>query len=160
MLVPNGSGPAQTIVRALALAALCLGLLGCRGDRIAGVAMLAPGTGEARFTSDKTLSLWSDWSGEWEGGTKSHLPLAYEIEVLQGGAVVGKVSCDTKSIRQSVCSGGSSIFGHRTGACEDEMKCDLPDTKPGEITLRVTGRLLDPAKTKKVHKMHLNVRAK
>lgn len=40
------------------------------------------------------------------------------------------------------------------------MQCDLPATQPGEVTLRVTGRLLDPAKTKTVHRMHLNVRAK
>lgn len=122
--------------------------------------MTSPGTGETRFTTDKAIALWSDYGGEWEGGSKSHLPLAYDIEVLQGGAVVGKVSCDTRSVRQSVCSGGSSIFGKRTGACEVELKCDLPETKPGEVTLRVTGRLPDPAKVKKVYKMHLNVRVR
>lgn len=110
MLRALGSRWTQMTARAVAFAAASLSLLGCRGDRIAGVALLAPGTGETRFTSDKQLSLWSDWSGEWQGGSKSHLPLAYEIDVLQGGALVGKVSCDTRSTRQAVCGGGSNFF--------------------------------------------------
>lgn len=152
--------PAPLSNRLVVVIAASVGLLGCRGDKIATVVLAGPGTAEVRFASEKTVTLWSDWEGEWKGGTRSKLQLAYEVEVLQAGILVGKVGCDTISVLESVCSGGSNEHGNRKDRCEVQMKCELPDTMPGEITLRVTGRLLEPATTKSVTKMNVNVRLK
>lgn len=131
---------------------------GAEVDKIATVTLAGPGTAEARYTSEKTLTVWSDWTGEWRGTSRSKLQLAYDIELLQGGKSVGKVSCDTSSVKSSFCSSDWNTMGHRKASCEVQMKCELPDTKPGEVTVRVVGKLLDPANTKKVDKMDLNLR--
>ena len=145
--------------RALPLLGSAVLLVGCRGDLIATAVLAKPGTTEVRYTDARGVALWSDWEGEWNGGKRSALPIAYDIEVFQGGAKVGSVSCNANDNSQSICGTSTTIFGKRSADCEVKLRCALPATKPGEVVLRVTGRITDPVNTKVVKKMNLNVRA-
>ena|SRR5438105_1765487 len=138
-------------------------LAGCRGDLLASAKLPGPGTAQTRFDSGKDVELWSAFDGQWEGNASSKYskpPLAYQIEVLQGGDVVGKVTCVTATSSSRVCGEFKKVGGEFEGDCEFRMNCELPKLRPGEVVLRVTGKLADPARVKQVKDMSLNVRAK
>jgi hypothetical protein len=144
------------------LALACAGLFGCRGKLLATASLSGPGTAEARFTPGKNMRLWADYDGEWTGGggsKHSKPPLKYDIDVLQGGKSLGRITCTTPSNGGTkVCSGETSIGNDHTGNCEVSLDCNLPALGSGEVTLKVTGSFSDPARIKKVTKMSLNVR--
>jgi hypothetical protein len=154
---PPSSPPAPSVA---ALALGCLVALGCRGKLIASVSLSGPGTAEARFQPGKTTRLWADFNGEWTGpGSKSSRPpIAFDIDVLQGGKSVGKLTCQPDNGGTSVCSGKTSVGNDHSGNCEFSMTCSLPSLGAGEVTLKVTGRVTDPSRLKKVTNMSLNVR--
>ena len=136
-------------------------LVGCRGDKLATVELAGPDVvGEAKFTTTKQVVLWSDWDAVWKGRRNMDFPVTYKVEVLQAGALVGTVTCDTKSNSQGTCKIGVNFSEAYRAQCEVRMKCELPETKPGEITLRVSAKLDDPGNTKQVTQLNVNVREK
>lgn len=145
-------------VRVGALLALVVGLAGCQGDLLATAVLTGPGTAEARFTTTGPVVLWSDWSGEWSGNNAAKLSLVYEIDVEQAGVLVGHVTCNTTRSSATSCVNERELPTSESADCEVKLRCELPPTKPGEIVLRVTGRLGDPDHTKRVSKMSLRVR--
>lgn len=141
--------------------AAALALVGCRGEKVATVELAGPDiTAETKFTTTKQVVLWSDWDAVWKGRKNMDFPVSYKVDVLQAGALVGTVSCDTKSSSQGTCKPGADMTTPYRAQCEVRLKCELPETKPGEITLRVTATLVDPANTKQVTQLNLNVREK
>lgn len=155
-MAPQRSSPAHwTLVPAIALAA---SLVGCRGDKVTTIALAGPGTAEGKYMSGPDVVLWSDWEGEWQGSKNSKLSVAYDIEVLQAGARIAQLTCVTTNTTTSFCGRSVGIFNNRSADCEVLLKCELPATKPGEVVLRVTGRMGDPSRTKSIKKMDLVVR--
>src|SRR2546430_3053145 len=141
---------------------LLLLLVGCRGQILATAKWTGRGPAETRFTADKGVELWSDFDGQWEGNASSKYstpPLAYLIEVVQDGAPLGKVECKTHGSSRRSCGSFTKSGSNFGGNCEFRMNCELPPFHAGEVVLRVTGRLADPARVKEVKNMSLNVRA-
>lgn|GEM_PF-2040542 len=123
--------------------------------------LTGPGVAETRFSAATKVELWSDFEGKWEGrGRSLPMPLAYDIEVIQGGEKVGQVICSTAGASTKVCSSAINTTNEHSGDCEVRMNCELPAVRPGEVLLRVTGRVSDPARVQQVNKMSLNVRAR
>ena len=148
------------MARLLVLAPLPF-LVACRGEKIATVQLAGPDVvGEAKLTTTKPVVLWSDWDAVWKGRKNMDFPVSYKVDVLQDGALVGTVACDTASASQGTCKPGADMSTPYRAQCEIRMKCQLPETKPGEITLRVTAKLVDPANTKQVTQLNVNVREK
>jgi hypothetical protein len=141
----------------------CVALLaaaGCRGAPIATVRLNGPGTAEGHFTANQPIELWSAYAGNWEGPSKrSPMLLSYDIEVVQNGNVVAKLTCHTQGTTERVCGSVSRSGNSHSGDCEVRMPCEFPDVH-GEVVLRVTGRIADPAKVSDVRKMDVNIRAK
>lgn len=141
--------------------ALALALVGCRGEKVATVELAAPGvTAETKYTTTKQVVLWSDWDAVWNDRKNMSFPVVYTVDVWQAGALVGTVTCDTASASEGTCKPGANLGEPYRAQCEIRMKCALPETKPGEVTLRVTAKLGDPAKTGKVTQLNVNVREK
>ncbi len=143
------------------LVVLCGALVGCRGKLLATAYLAGPGTAEAHFTAGAPVELWSDSVGTWLGPEWAKLPLHYDIDVTQSGKLVGRASCDTDTEDgTSVCGVESNAGGRHHGDCEVHMICDLPKLAPGDVTLKVTGRIADPSRVKSLTLMSLNVREK
>lgn len=142
----------------LPTAVLALGLVGCRGEKVTTIALAAPGTAEGKYQSGPDVVLWADSDGEWRGSKSSKLSLIYDVEVFQAGAKVGQINCATTSSTTSICGSSRTFGSERSEDCEVLLKCELPATKPGEVVLRVTGQMGDPARTKRIKKMDLVVR--
>jgi hypothetical protein len=135
-------------------------LAGCRGELLATAKLPGPGIADARFTAGREVELWSDFAGKWEGRYRSAMPLAYDLDVFQGGLLVGQVECTTASASTRVCGSYTYVKGSHDGDCEVRMSCELPALGAGEVLLRVTGRLAAPERVELVRNMSLNVRAK
>jgi hypothetical protein len=69
------------------------------------------------------------------------------------------MTCDTESgAGTKVCGTEATVNDDHTGSCEVSLACALPALGAGEVTLRVTGSIADPARVKRVSNMSLNVR--
>jgi len=144
----------------LALAVLALSLGGCRGKLVTRAELHAPGNATARFHAGagQKLRLWADTEGTWTGSKSSHFPVAYTVDVQQGGKSLGRIQCDTRQSGMAVCGSSSNIFGEHSADCEYELGCALPPHAAGEVVLQVEGHFPEPGRVKKVSLMSLVVR--
>lgn len=133
-------------------------LSGCRGDVVTTAVLTAPGTSVARFTYAKPVVLWAHGAGIWGGTATSMVQLVYEIDVEQGGVVVGHVSCATSSSITSICERETRVAGGVRRDCEVKLSCALPPLRPGAAVLRVTGSVGNPASVTAIDNMSLVVR--
>jgi hypothetical protein len=154
---PNSSPRAARILCSLLGAGL---LVACRGDVVTTAVLTAPGTVTARFTFAKPVALWAHAAGVWGGSGQSMLQVVYEIDVEQGGVVVGHVSCSTSKSTTSVCEREQSVPGGIRRDCEVKLVCELPPLSPGAVVLRVTGSVGNPAHVTSLDNLSLVVRAK
>lgn len=143
-----------------ALAGLALALAGCRGKLLSKAELRAPGTATVRFTaaSGQSYKLWADTEGVWKGSRHAPFPVAYTVDVQQGGKSIGKIECETQLGSTAICGSESNTFGEHEGDCEYSLDCKLPKLAPGEVVLQVEGRFAEPARVKKVKNMSLMVR--
>ena len=150
--------------RSLSLVVLCVAAAACRGKLVATAHLSGPGTAEVRFEPKPGLRLWADYDGAWTSGGSvdqkhARMPLKYDVDVVQGGKSIGKIACDTASDGGAkVCGAETTVNGDHDGNCEVSLACSLPTLGAGEVTLRVTGSIADPARVKRVSNMSLNVR--
>lgn len=144
------------VVVALGLAFV---LGGCRGKLIATATLHAPGKATTTFSaSGRKLSLWADTDAKWKGPKSSKPMVAYEIDVKQGGTILGHVSCSTEDRGgTSVCGSVTNTFGTHNADCEIQLGCSLPPLPAGEIELAVTGTT--GANVISITNLSLNVRA-
>ena len=138
---------------------LALVLVGCRGKLIATASLHGPGKATTTFSATgRKLTLWADTDAKWNGSKNSKPNVAYEIDVKQGGKVLGHVSCSTDDRGgTSVCGTHTNTFGSHSADCEMLLGCSLPPLPAGEIELAVTGST-GPNVTSTTN-MSLNVRA-
>jgi len=142
-------------------ASAAFGLAGCRGKLLATAHLTAPGSAEVHFRGGgKSYKLWSDYEGSWRGSQKNaRMPLHYDVEVIQNGKSLAKLSCDTESNGgTAVCGSQTRVNDQHTGNCEVSLTCGLPELGPSDVTLKVTGKYADPSRVSHVSNMSLNVR--
>ena len=127
-----------------------------RGPLVARLELFGAGSAASSFTATgESYSLWATLDGDWRsvGGGKTNrgvMPVVYEVDLVQGGKVIGHVQADTH---------------HRAGYglkyCSMEPDCEvmltkLPELPPGLVEVRAKG-VPNPAVTH-VGDMSLNVR--
>jgi hypothetical protein len=141
---------------------LVLTVSSCRGKPVIAAELTGPGAATARFTAraGQTYAIWADTEGSWIGGKRSRFPAEYTIAVEQGGKSLGKLSCDTRSSNLTVCGVDATCGNEKSADCEYMLNCALPPLAPGEVVLKVEGRIADPKRVTKVKKMSIVVREK
>ena len=142
----------------LSILSLSLILTACRG-KLAGTATLTGnGEAEARFQSTGgKLTLWADTDGKWEGGENSHMDVRYDIEILQQGKTIGRLTCNTADVSTSVCGTHIDMGGSHSADCELKLPCPVPNVPAGETVFRVKATTGPNVKSTK--KVSLNIRA-
>jgi hypothetical protein len=135
-------------------------LVSCRGDVVTTATLTAPGTAVARFTYAKPVVLWAHAAGVWGGSGESILHAVYEIDVEQGGVVVGHVSCSTLKSTTSVCERQEHVASGIRRDCEVKLTCELPPLSPGAAVLRVTASVGNPAHVTGIENLSLIVRSR
>jgi hypothetical protein len=135
---------------------LIFSLVGGRGELIVTARLKSAGTSEARFVATgQTVALWAQLDGSFSrnAGSKTLnkiLPVAYEIDVIQGGKVLRHLSIETQTPRPS-----QKLFCSVAPDCEIYLE-DLRDLPSGPVLLRVRGT--PRADVTRVEDMSLNVR--
>lgn len=126
----------------VAVAVLAPGLAGCRGKLLGTVPLKGPGAATARVTvGAKPPILWADMDGKWKGPKSSKMDVSYDVEVVRGGASVGKIACSTTNHGgTTVCGTHLNIMGEHDADCEVNLACPFPKIAPGEVELRVVAR--------------------
>ena len=134
-------------------------LAGCRGALLGKAELHGEGTAEARFQkAQKPVVLWGHVEGKWRGGKNDKLPVVWDVEVVQEGKTVGRVTCDVDDVRSTLCGVHTFVNGEHEAGCELALACQLPSLAAGEVVLRVTGRKLRPAQILSIVDMSLLVR--
>ena len=144
---------------ALAAIAVLVSLAGCRGKVLASAELTGPGIAEAQFiATGGKATLWADLDGAWSGTKNSQMEVRYEVELVQNGATIGSLVCDTKANRgsSSVCGTHSDIHGEHEGDCEISLDCPLPQLPAGATVMRV--KATTGSNVKSVKRMSLNLR--
>lgn len=133
--------PRSKSVAVLSLVALVTLLGGCRGKLVATASLRNAGAVDIKFRPPgKKLVLWADTDMKWKGPKTSKPDVSYEIEIMQGGKVVNKVSCSTNErAGTSICGSHSNIMGTHDADCEIELACSFPALS-GEVELHVVGK--------------------
>lgn len=134
-LTPSIPYDAAVSTRGILAAFLCLSLCAC-GTEVGRVAFAGEGKGESAVTLQGTdVSFWTDIDIEYEGSAQ----LAYNVELLQGGAPVATTVCNPLG-RIAVKTGwtetnlGSSHSRRGNG----KMDCVVNLPKAGPTTVRAT----------------------
>lgn len=115
-------------------------LVGCRGEEIARVKLTKPGDSGDASWDGKPAKVWADYTGKWKGD-KTRPGLTYDVEIVEGGAVVKSTTCDTSTCSTSVCKNTVSMGGDTEGNCECLMTCtlDVPAGKSYTVRAKVNG---------------------
>ena len=145
-------------MKRLSLLTFALLLVACRG-KIAGTVPLA-GDGDAEANIQTTggkLTLWADTDGKWEGSENTKIDIRYDIEILQQGKSLARLTCQTSDANTSVCGTHTNIMGQHDADCELKLRCDVPAIPAGETVFRVKGTT--GTNVKMIRKMSLNVRS-
>ncbi len=118
---------------ALALPALAL-CLGACGKEIGRIPLHDEGQGETviHATAGKKLALWTALDVKYSG----RLDARYDVELLQDGAVVGKVLCDPLDVNVKTSSVEKNFGGDHSISWNGKMKCELTPAKTGPATVR------------------------
>jgi len=122
--------------RAGALLVLPVFAAGCAGKELARIPMTTEGTHEAavQVTAAKPLSFWTYLDVEDDGT----LQASYDIDLVEGGAVKARTTCNPFDVSVSVNKTEITAFGSRTLKYDGKMKCSLVPTTTGPATARVT----------------------
>ena len=108
----------------------------CVGKELARIPMNAEGTKEASITvtAGQGLSFWTYLDVEDDGTLRA----SYEIELVQGGAVKARTTCDPFDVSVSTRKKELHAFGSRSVSYDGKMRCKLVPPTSGPATARVT----------------------
>jgi hypothetical protein len=132
-----------------------LSLVAC-GKEIGRIALHDEGQGETvvQATAGKKLALWTVLDVKYTG----HLAARYDVELLQDGAVVGKVLCDPFDVNVKTSSIEKNIGDDHSISWNGKMKCDLTPTKTGPATVRARLSIAPRPATLSIRDISLAVR--
>ncbi len=123
----------RTAPMALAVVLSAAGLAGC-GKEIGRIVLRGEGQGETTIqaTGGKKLALWTSLDVKYQGD----LIARYEVELLEGGAVVGKTSCDPLDVNVKTSARETNFNGDRSVSWQGKMRCEVTPTKSGPAVVR------------------------
>jgi hypothetical protein len=126
--------------RGVGVGLVMVAVAGCRGEEVARVKLSKPGDSGDASWDGKPVKVWADYQGKWKGD-KTRPGLTYDVEVVEGGAVVKSTTCDTSTCSTSVCKNTVSMGGETEGNCECLMTCtlDVPAGKSYTVRAKVNG---------------------
>jgi hypothetical protein len=104
------------------------------GKEIGRIPLHDEGQGETvvQATAGKKLALWTALDVKYTG----HFAARYDVELLQDGAVVGKVLCDPLDVNVKTSSVVKNIGDDHSISWNGKMKCELTPAKTGPATVR------------------------
>ena len=116
-----------------AVAIVAFALVSC-GKEIGRIPFHDQGQGETvvQATAGKKLALWTALDVKYSG----QLAARYDVELLQDGAVVGKVLCDPLDVNVKTSSVEKNIGDDHSISWNGKMKCELTPAKTGPATVR------------------------
>lgn len=119
--------------RPLVLTVLAISLAGC-GKEVGRIALRGEGQGETNIqaTAGKKLALWTSLDVKYTG----ELVARYEVELVEGGTVSGKASCDPFDVNVKTSARETNFNGDRSVSWQGKMKCELTPSKSGPAVVR------------------------
>lgn len=121
-------------LRALGLIGLgALAVAAC-GKEVGRIPLRDQGAGETtvQATDGKALSLWTSLDVKYSGTFAAH----YDIDMLQGGAIVGKARCNPLDVSTRLSSTQTSLGDDHSMAWQGKMRCEIALPKGGATTVR------------------------
>ena len=154
---------AVTVVLVAAGCSFIFEALDPRGPVVAKAELTQPGTAETRFIhqSGAGYILWATLSGKHrsnQGRASSTMPIIYDVDVVEPGKPVVRITCDARSTTMAVCGSQTNLFGELDAECEVKLPCTLPPLGSSEVVLRVAGRAAEPARILLIRDMSVVVR--
>ena len=54
------------------------------------------------------------------------MPIIYDVDVVEPGKPVVRISCDARSTTMAVCGSQTNLFGELDAECQVKLPCALP----------------------------------
>jgi hypothetical protein len=146
------------VIVALVVGVLAAMLFFNRGDLLVRAELSGPGQAVVQLPSGtEGLELWASLDGHWTQGGDSMVerkivPVQYEVDFVQAGAVVKHLSLDTRDPQV----GGYQLVCTFAPDC-DILLAELPPLPPGPVEVRVKGQ--PRSDVTEIKDMSLEVRA-
>jgi len=104
------------------------------GKEIGRIPLHDQGAGETtvQATAGKPIALWTSLDVKYTGAFAAH----YDIELLQGGALVGKTTCNPLDVSTRLSSKQASLGNDHTMSWQGKMRCEVKLAKGGATTVR------------------------
>ena len=120
--------------RALGLVGVGILSVAACGKEIGRIPLHDQGAGETTVQASpgKALALWTSLDVKYTGAFAAH----YEIEVLQGGTVVGKTTCNPLDVSTRLSSKQTTFGNDHTMSWQGKMRCEVTAAKGGPTTVR------------------------
>jgi len=120
--------------RALGLVGVGILTVAACGKEIGRIPLRDQGAGETtvQATPGKPLALWTSLDVKYTGAFAAH----YEVEILQGGAVVGKATCNPLDVSTRLSSKQTSFGDDHTMSWQGKMRCEVALANGGATTVR------------------------
>ncbi|HSO40558.1 MAG TPA: hypothetical protein VLT33_48860 [Labilithrix sp.] len=120
--------------RALGLVGLGVLTVAACGKEIGRIPLRDQGAGETtvQASNGKALSLWTSLDVKYSGAFAAH----YDIEMLQGGALVGKTRCNPLDVSTRLSSKQTTFGNDHSMSWQGKMRCEIALAKGGPTTVR------------------------
>ena len=128
------ASPSRLTSVTLPIAILAVSALASCGKEVGRIALRGEGQGETTIqaTAGKKLALWTSLDVKYKGNFAAR----YDVELVEGGAVVGKASCDPLDVNVKTSSRETNFNGDRSVSWQGKMRCELTPSKSGAAVVR------------------------
>jgi hypothetical protein len=126
-------GQLMTAARLRALGLIGLSVAAC-GKEVGRIPLRDQGAGETTVQASpgKALSLWTSLDVKYSGAFAAH----YDIEMLQGGRLVGKTQCNPLDVSTRISSKQTTLGDDHATAWQGKMRCEIALASGGATTMR------------------------
>ncbi|CAN5891241.1 hypothetical protein BH11MYX4_BH11MYX4_47970 [soil metagenome] len=120
--------------RALGLVGIGVLTVAACGKEIGRIPLRDQCAGETtvQASNGKALSLWTSLDVKYSGAFAAH----YDIEMLQGGALVGKTQCNPLDVSTRLSSKQTTFGNDHSMSWQGKMRCEIALAKGGPTTVR------------------------
>ena len=120
--------------RALGLVGVGILTVAACGKEIGRIPLHDQGAGETtvQATGGRPVALWTSLDVKYTGSFAAH----YEVELLQGGTLVGKTLCNPLDVSSRLSSKQVNIGDSHTQSWQGKMRCEVSPATGGATTVR------------------------
>ncbi len=120
--------------RALGLVGVGVLTIAACGKEIGRIPLRDQGAGETtvQASAGKPIALWTSLDVKYTGSFAAH----YDVELLQGGSVVGKTKCNPLDVSTRLSSKQVNIGDSHTQSWQGKMRCEVSLAAGGATTVR------------------------